>query len=140
MNKRKIRAKDSVNTVWWLSKGDYPKADIRRVLVSYSDRMKKLHQNPDKYYTPKVRPSGHDIGTGFLSWAEQNKQFDRFTGWLDELVLTRADPVAPNTTKTPDCPRAHRWANRLNRVQTRVYVVVSNLVVRTGHVHAQRGR
>jgi len=65
VNKRKIRAKDAVNTVWWLSKCDYPKADIRRVLVSYSDRMKKLHQNPDKYYTPKVRPSGHDIGTGF---------------------------------------------------------------------------
>lgn len=49
VNKRKIRAKDAVNTVWWLSKGDYPKADIRRVLVSYSDRMKKLHRNPDKY-------------------------------------------------------------------------------------------
>jgi DNA modification methylase len=65
VNKRKIRAKDSVNTVWWLSKSDYPKADVRRVLVPYSDRMKKLHQNPEKYYTPKLRPSGHDIGTGF---------------------------------------------------------------------------
>lgn len=65
VNKRKIRAKDSVNTVWWLSKGDYPKADVRRVLVPYSDRMKKLHQDPEKYYTPKLRPSGHDIGTGF---------------------------------------------------------------------------
>ncbi len=65
VNKRKIRAKDSVNTVWWLSKTDYPKADVKRVLVPYSDRMKKLHQNPEKYYTPKLRPSGHDIGTGF---------------------------------------------------------------------------
>ena len=65
VNKRKIRAKDSVNTVWWLSKGDYPKADVRRVLVPYSDRMKKLHQDPEKYYSPKLRPSGHDIGTGF---------------------------------------------------------------------------
>lgn len=65
VNKRKIRVKDSVNTVWWLSKGDYPKANIRRVLVPYSERMKKLQQNPDKYYTPKVRPSGHDIGIGF---------------------------------------------------------------------------
>jgi site-specific DNA-methyltransferase (cytosine-N4-specific) len=27
--------------------------------------MKKLHQNPEKYYKPKARPSGHDIGTGF---------------------------------------------------------------------------
>jgi DNA modification methylase len=65
VNKRKIRVKDSVNTVWWLSKGDYPKANIRRVLVPYSERMKKLQQNPDKYYTPKVRPSGHDISIGF---------------------------------------------------------------------------
>ncbi len=65
VNKKKIRAKDSVNTLWWLSKSDYPKADVRRVLVPYSDRMKKLHQDPTKYYTPKLRPSGHDIGIGF---------------------------------------------------------------------------
>ena len=65
MNKKKIRAKDSVNTVWWLSKSDYPKADVRRVLVPYSDRMKKLHQDPTKCYTPKLRPSGHDIGMSF---------------------------------------------------------------------------
>src|SRR5439155_3568250 len=32
VNKRKLRAKDSVNTVWWLSKSDFPKADVRRVL------------------------------------------------------------------------------------------------------------
>ena len=24
VNKRKIRAKDAVNTIWWFSKGDYP--------------------------------------------------------------------------------------------------------------------
>ncbi len=67
VNKKKIRTKDSVNTVWWLSKGDYPKADVRRVLVPYSDRMKKLHRNPEKYYRPKLRPSGHDIGAGFAT-------------------------------------------------------------------------
>ena len=67
VNKRKIRAKDSVNTVWWLSKGDFPKADIKHVLVPYSDRMKKLHQNPEKYYKPKTRPSGHDISTSFAT-------------------------------------------------------------------------
>jgi site-specific DNA-methyltransferase (cytosine-N4-specific) len=65
VNKKKIRTKDSVNTVWWLAKTDFPKADVKRVLIPYSDRMKKLHQNPEKYYKPKVRPSGHDIGTGF---------------------------------------------------------------------------
>ena len=67
VNKRKIRAKDSVNTVWWLSKTDNPKANVSRVLVPYSDRMKKLHANPQEYYQPKKRPSGHDIGTGFAT-------------------------------------------------------------------------
>lgn len=67
VNKRKIRAKDSVNTVWWLSKTDFPKANVSRVLVPYSERMKKLHANPEKYYRPKERPSGHDIGTKFAT-------------------------------------------------------------------------
>lgn len=65
VNKRKIRAKDSVNTVWWLSKTAWPKADVSRVLAPYSDRMKKLIEDPAKFYTPKMRPSGHDIGAGF---------------------------------------------------------------------------
>ena len=65
VNKRKIRAKDAVNTIWWLSKTDFPKADISRVLVPYSDRMKRLLQNGDKFYSPKKRPSGHDISDRF---------------------------------------------------------------------------
>lgn len=65
VNKRKIRVKDSVNTVWWFAKTEWPKADVRNVLVPYSDRMKKLLEDPDKYYTPKERPSGHDIARGF---------------------------------------------------------------------------
>jgi DNA modification methylase len=65
VNKRKLRVKDSVNTVWWLSKSEWPKADIRNVLAPYSDRMKKLINDPEKFYTPKERPSGHDIGSRF---------------------------------------------------------------------------
>lgn len=65
VNKRKIRAKDAVNTVWWLSKSEYPKADAKRVLVEYSGRMKKLLENPEKYYTPRGRPSGHQISESF---------------------------------------------------------------------------
>lgn len=65
VNKRKIRAKDSVNTVWWLSKTDHPKANVSNVLVPYSERMKKLQADPQKYYKPKERPSGHDIGKNF---------------------------------------------------------------------------
>ena len=65
VNKRKLRAKDSVNTVWWFSKTQWPKANISRVLAPYSDRMKKLLENPQAFYTPAKRPSGHEIAEGF---------------------------------------------------------------------------
>lgn len=65
VNKRKIRVKDAVNTIWWFSKTDFPKADITKVLVPYSERMKLLLQNSEKYYSPKKRPSGHDISDRF---------------------------------------------------------------------------
>lgn len=65
VNKRKIRVKDSVNTVWWFSKSAFPKADVTRVLAPYSERMKKLLEDPDGFYKPKKRPSGHDIGKSF---------------------------------------------------------------------------
>lgn len=59
---RRIRVKDAVNTVWWLSKTPHPKANNRNVLVEYSDSMKELLI---KGYTAKKRPSGHDISTKF---------------------------------------------------------------------------
>ena len=65
VNKRKVRAKDSVNTLWWFSKDTMPKANISNVLIPYSDRMAKLLNNKTKYYEPALRPSGHDIGEGF---------------------------------------------------------------------------
>lgn len=65
VNKRKLRAKDSVNTVWWFGKTRGPKANVAKVLTEYSDRMKKLLEDPAGFYTPKKRPSGHDIGKAF---------------------------------------------------------------------------
>lgn len=65
VNKRKLRAKDAVNTVWWLSKTEWPKADVTKVLVAYSARMKKLLDDPEAFYAAKKRPSGHDISYGF---------------------------------------------------------------------------
>ncbi len=65
VNKKKIRAKDSVNTVWWFSKSEFPKSDVTKVLTEYSSRMKKLLEDPEKFYDPKKRPSGHDIGKNF---------------------------------------------------------------------------
>lgn len=65
VNKRKIRAKDSVNTIWWFSKIAFPNADIRAVLRPYSNRMKQLIKAPEDFYKPGKRPSGHDIGSTF---------------------------------------------------------------------------
>lgn len=65
VNKRKLRAKDAVNTIWWFSKTEWPKADITKVLAPYGARMKKLLADPEAFYTPKLRPSGHDISAGF---------------------------------------------------------------------------
>src|SRR5437867_2678726 len=65
VNKRKLRAKDAVNTVWWFGKTRSPKANVSKVLTEYSDRMKKLLEDPESFYTPKKRPSGHDIGKAF---------------------------------------------------------------------------
>jgi site-specific DNA-methyltransferase (cytosine-N4-specific) len=65
VNKRKIRAKDTVNTLWWFSKTEWPQADVREVLTEYSGRMKKLLENSEKFYSPKLRPSGHDVSRGF---------------------------------------------------------------------------
>lgn len=65
VNKRKIRAKDSVNTIWWFSKTEFPKSDVTKVLTEYSARMKKLLEDPEKFYDAKKRPSGHDISKAF---------------------------------------------------------------------------
>lgn len=59
---RRIRVKDAINTVWWLSKTEYPKASNTRVLLPYSDSMKDLLKNG---YKAKERPSGHKISDKF---------------------------------------------------------------------------
>lgn len=59
---RRIRVKDAVNTVWWLSKTPWPKASNRRVLQPYSPSMQDLLT---KGYRAKKRPSGHDISSKF---------------------------------------------------------------------------
>ena len=62
VNVRRIRVKDSVNVVWWLSVTEYPKANNRNILKPYSLSMKQLLENG---YKAKLRPSGHDISTKF---------------------------------------------------------------------------
>ncbi|MGB3539116.1 MAG: site-specific DNA-methyltransferase [Mesorhizobium sp.] len=62
VNVRRVRVKDAVNCVWWLSKTPYPKANNRRVLQPYSKSMQGLLKNG---YVAKLRPSGHDISDKF---------------------------------------------------------------------------
>lgn len=59
---RRVRVKDAVNVVWWLSTTENPKANNRNVLKPYSESMQQLLKNG---YKAKLRPSGHDISTKF---------------------------------------------------------------------------
>lgn len=59
---RRIRVKDAVNTVWWLSKSPWPKASNLRVLQPYSSGMQNLLK---KGYRAKKRPSEHNISEKF---------------------------------------------------------------------------
>ena len=59
---RRIRVKDSINIVWWLSKTENPKSDNKKILKPYSESMKSLLKNG---YKAQLRPSGHDISEKF---------------------------------------------------------------------------
>ena len=59
---RRIRVKDAVNTILWLSKDPFPKATNRNVLKPYSLSMLDLLENG---YNAKKRPSGHNISGNF---------------------------------------------------------------------------
>ena len=62
VNVRRVRVKDAVNCIWWLSPTPWPKANNRRILAPYSDSMRHLLKNG---YKAKLRPSGHDISEKF---------------------------------------------------------------------------
>jgi len=59
---RRIRVKDAVECIWWLSKSPNPKANNEHVLAEYSPDMLRLLK---KGYRPKLRPSGHVITNKF---------------------------------------------------------------------------
>lgn len=62
VNVRRIRIKDSVEYIWWLSPTEWPAAHNREVLVPYSADMERLLE---RGYSPRKRPSGHNITTKF---------------------------------------------------------------------------
>lgn len=59
---KRVRVKDSVEYVFWFSKGPHPKADNRKVLRPYGKDMLRLAAKGVK---TTVRPSGHNINESF---------------------------------------------------------------------------
>ncbi len=59
---RRIRVRDSVEYIWWLSKTPHPKASNLKVLREYSEDMIRLNQ---RNLRETVRPSGHVIRESF---------------------------------------------------------------------------
>ena len=62
----RVRVKDSIQPIWWLSKTAQPKASNRWVLKPYSKSMKNLLR---KGYNDGPRPSGHVVSK---KWARDN--------------------------------------------------------------------
>lgn len=64
VNVRRIRVKDSVEYIYWLSKTEHPKANNSNVLQPYSRDMERLIARGVK---STIRPSGHLIKDSFTS-------------------------------------------------------------------------
>ena len=56
VNVDRVRVKDAVEPIWWLSKSEQPKANNRNVLIPYSNHMKRLIAT--NRYNRGPRPSG----------------------------------------------------------------------------------
>jgi len=67
VNIERIRAKEAVEYIWWLSKTDRPKANNRNIQTVYSESMKKLIKRGT--YNYGLRPSGWNVGK---SWNSDN--------------------------------------------------------------------
>lgn len=86
VNIKKIRVKDSVNPVWWLSKTDNPKSNNKNVLVPYKASMKRLLKNG---YNSGKRPSQHVVSE--TSWQKDNGGAipSNFIGYNTELDFAK---------------------------------------------------
>ena len=62
VNVKRVRAKDAVNKIWWLSKSEHPKADNSRVLQEYS---KAMELTLSKGTNTGKRASGHEVSEKF---------------------------------------------------------------------------
>lgn len=67
VNIKRVRVKDSVQPIWWISKSKHPYANNRRILEPYSESMERLFK---KGYNNGLRPSGHNVSK---KWNRRNK-------------------------------------------------------------------
>ncbi|MBC8460347.1 MAG: site-specific DNA-methyltransferase [Deltaproteobacteria bacterium] len=67
VNVKRVRVKDAVQPIWWLSKSNHPYANNRRVLKQYTASMERLLK---RGYNKGPRPSGHDISS---KWKRRNR-------------------------------------------------------------------
>ena len=65
VNVRRIRVKDAYTHLWWMSTSPQPKANNRRILVPYSDRMRNLLRR--RQCNTGTRPSQHRVGRSFFT-------------------------------------------------------------------------
>ena len=61
------RLTDSVNYIFWFSKSPNPKANNRKILKPYSQKMLNMIKN--QHYNMRKRPSGHNVSK---VWAKDN--------------------------------------------------------------------
>lgn len=85
VNVRRIRIRDSVEYVFWLSKTPWPKANNRAVLKAYSPDMERLVRRGVR---ATVRPSGHAIKASFSNGDAG--------GAIPPNVVEEAAPVDPS--------------------------------------------
>ena len=85
----RIRVKDAVNPIWWLSKSPRPIASNRRVLKPYTRSMEELFQNG---YNDGPRPSGHVVSK---NWCKRHR------GAIPSNLI-----IAANTSSTDPYMRA----------------------------------
>ena len=88
----RVRLKDAVNNIWWLSKTPRPKANNRRVLTEYKSSHKELIAT-GKYNTGR-RPSEHVISKKFAI----NNGGAIPPNFIDESILHSLLPNPPAET------------------------------------------
>lgn len=137
---RRVRVKDAVCPIWWLSKSPHPKASNLRVLTPYKVAMKKLFEDG---YNEGLRPSGHVVSDG---WARDHG------GAIPPNLITAANtrsssPYLDACRKYGIHPHPARFAEAVPEFFIKFLTVEGDLVLDpfagsnvTGHVAEKLGR